>query len=135
MRIRGGRQLSRGSAGLDLTPMIDVVFLLVIFFMVSTTFITLESGLPVDLPQSKNSLSQTGELPTVTINKMQQVFIGDVSIEEEDLVKALKSRIAILESSVVVLRADSEVPHGFVVRVMDLIKRSGAERIAIATGG
>jgi|TARA_Y100000814_G_scaffold293273_1_gene274163 biopolymer transport protein ExbD len=115
--------------------MIDVVFLLVIFFMVSTTFITFEAGLPVDLPQSQNSLSQTAELPTVTINKMQQVFLGDSSIEEEDLVKALKSQMAILEASVVILRADREVPHGFVVRVMDLIKRSGAERIAIATGG
>ena len=90
MRTRSGRQLSRVSAGLDLTPMIDVVFLLVIFFMVSTTFITFEAGLPVDLPQSQNSLSQAAELPTVTINKMQQVFLGDSSIEEEDLVKALK---------------------------------------------
>ena len=135
MRTRGGRQLSRVSAGLDLTPMIDVVFLLVIFFMVSTTFITFEAGLPIDLPQSQNALSQTAELPTVTINKMQQVFLGDSSIEEEDLVKALKSRMENLEVSVVILRADREVPHGLVVRVMGLIKRSGAERIAIATGG
>ena len=135
MRIPNDHTRSGERQDSTMTPMIDVVFLLVIFFMVSTTFITFEAGLPVDLPQSQNSLSQTAELPTVTINKMQQVFLGGSSIEEEDLVKSLKSQMAFLEASVVILRADSEVPLGFVVRVMDLIKRSGAERIAIATGG
>jgi biopolymer transport protein ExbD len=133
--VRRSRQLTRVSTGLDLTPMIDVVFLLVIFFMVSTTFITFETGLPVDLPQSQNAQSRSVDLPTVTINKKQEIFLGDLFLNEADLVEALKVQMVTLGESVVVLRADREVPHGFVVRVMDLIKRSGAERIAIATGG
>ena len=129
------RGLSRSSLNIDLTPMVDVVFLLIIFFMVSTTFITLESGLPVDLPQAQSSQVQASDLPTVTITADEKIFIAGVETTETDLVNALKPVIDSSGLSVVVLRADKSVPHGMTVRVMDLIKQAGGQRIAIATGG
>lgn len=121
--------------GLDLTPMVDVVFQLLIFFMVSTTFITLESGLPVDLPQATQSQAVISDLPTVTITPDQQIYISGTPVAEENLVASLKNTLSQTGLNIVVLRADKTVPHGTTVRVMDLIKQAGAQRIAIATGG
>lgn len=136
MKLRSTRRFSRrNQTGIDLTPMVDVVFLLIIFFMVSTTFITLESGLPVDLPQAQSPQSAIADLPTVTITKDQEIFLAGVQLSEADLVPSLKTVITQSGLSVVVLRADKDVPHGTTVKVMDLIKQAGAQRIAIATGG
>ena len=134
---RSGRpsRRNRTGLGLDLTPMVDVVFLLVIFFMVSTTFITLESGLPVDLPQAQSSQAQSSDLPTVTINGDDQIFVGGSQVSEGNLVAVLREVLASSASDTVVLRADQTVRYGLPVRVMDLIKQAGAQRVAIATGG
>lgn len=135
MRSRRSKRFGRQTTILDLTPMVDVVFLLVIFFMVSTTFITQETGLPVDLPQAQTSQAQSSDLPTVTITAEQTLFLSGVELSQTDLVVALRERLADSTSGVVVLRADRSVPHGLAVQVMDLIKQAGAQRVAIATGG
>ncbi|ADI15491.1 ExbD/TolR family protein [Truepera radiovictrix] len=133
-RLRRTRPLSQG-AGLDLTPMVDVVFQLVIFFMVSTTFITLESGLPVDLPQAQTTQAQTADVPTVTITQDGRIFLAGAEVSEGDLVSALRAALAEAPDRTVVLRADQTIQYGVSVRVMDLIRQAGAERVAIATGG
>lgn len=134
MRSRRTRR-ARLSPVLDLTPMVDVVFLLIIFFMVSTTFITLESGLPVDLPQASSAEAQPEGLPTVTIDASERIYIAGSEVDEASLVPALQAILREQDRDVVVLRADQSVSHGLAVRVMDAIKRAGAARIAIAAGG
>lgn len=115
--------------------MVDVVFLLIIFFMVSTTFITLETGLPVDLPQASSAEGQPEGLPTVTIDASQRIYLAGAEVGEDELVGLLRTVLAESEAETVVLRADQSVPHGLTVRIMDAIKRAGAARVAIAAGG
>ncbi|MBA2667711.1 MAG: biopolymer transporter ExbD [Trueperaceae bacterium] len=114
--------------------MVDVVFLLIIFFMVSTTFISLETGLPVDLPQAQTAEATPTEWPTVTVSRDEQIFVGGAAVGLDTLPALLADLIEASGQSAVVLRADGTVPHSLVVRVMDLIKQSGATRIAIAAG-
>ena len=134
-RHLGRRRRLPRAPGLDLTPMVDVVFLLIIFFMVSTTFITLETGLPVDLPRAQSAQAQPSELPTVTVTRDNRVFLGGAEVGVGELVVLLQGAMEASGHTTVVLRADEAVPHGFVVEVMDLIRMAGAQRIAIATGG
>jgi biopolymer transport protein ExbD len=114
--------------------MVDVAFQLIIFFMVSTTFITLQSGLPVDLPQATTSAVTSSDIPSVTINKENQIFLGSTPVTIETLESQLKATLTSSGFNVVVLRADKEVRHGLSVQVMDIIRKAGAQRIAIATG-
>lgn len=135
MRDARGRSRLRASPSIDLTPMVDVVFLLVIFFMVSTTFITMETGLPVDLPSAQTAVAEPSSLPTVTITKDDSIFVGTQAVTQAQLVEVVRKQMADSGYTTVVLRADATVEHGLVVRVMDLIKQAGAKRLAIATGG
>jgi biopolymer transport protein ExbD len=114
--------------------MVDVAFQLIIFFMVSTTFITLQSGLPVDLPQATTSAVTSSDIPSVTINKDNQIFIGSTPVTLENLEAQLKATLQQTGFNVVILRADKGVLHGLSVQVMDILRKSGAQRIAIATG-
>ena len=134
MRQRRARR-ARPTATIDLTALVDVVFLLIIFFMVSTTFITLESGLPVDLPQASSAETQAEGLPTVTIAADQRIYVGGSEVTEEGLVSVVEALLSEQGGDAVILRADETVPHGMAVRVMDAIKRAGAQRVAIAAGG
>jgi biopolymer transport protein ExbD len=119
---------------LDLAPMVDIVLNVLTFFLIATTFITAQSGLPVDLPQATTSALTASDLPTVTVTKDQQIYLGGVPVTIADLPAQLKTTLVQSGLSVVVLRADKEVYHGLTVQVMDLIKQAGAQRIAIATG-
>ncbi len=134
MTFRSRRKRLDGNAGIDLTPMVDVAFQLIIFFMVSTTFITLQSGLPVDLPQATTSAVTSSDIPSVTINKNNEIFLGSTPVTVENLEAQLKATLQSSGFNVVVLRADKEVRHGLSVQVMDIIRKAGAQRIAIATG-
>lgn len=134
MRSRRLLRRTRPTPVLDMTAMVDVVFNLLIFFMVSTTFITVSQALPVDLPQATTALPQAGDLPTVTITSSDEIYVGAQEVTEENLIEFLTEEIDRLGQSTVVLRADQTITHGLSVRVMDLITRAGGTRIAISTG-
>ena len=117
----------------DLTPLIDVVFQLLIFFMLTTTFINVESGVKVDLPSGDFAAVSEKRNVVVTITENNVLYLNNHLVDPNYLTEKLRDETKDNPNPLVVLEADQNVTHGKVVRVMDLIKKSGIERIAIAT--
>jgi biopolymer transport protein ExbD len=140
----------RQSSHIDLTSLIDCVFLLLIFFMVSTRFIHDEEtrrrvseekraaqtpgGLQVDLPRAGHQdLIPAGEDVTLHLGRDGRIFLGSVEVSLEALSAALREKIREDPEALVIVRADRELSHGRVVQVMDLARDLGLVHFAIAT--
>ena len=123
----------RPDAMIDVTPMIDVVFQLVLFFMVSTTFVS-SPGIQVDLPRSsaQTILSEDRDV-NIWMTADGGVFVDDVAMDTEGLQELFRARAEVDPNTLVVMKADEGVAHGRVVAVMDMARAVGLTRLAIAT--
>ena len=133
--MRNIRNRNDTALTIDLAPMVDVVFLLIIFFMVSTTFINIEQSMPVQLPEAQSSRAITSDMPTVTVDANNQIFVSGQKVQLGQLAAIVRQQIELTGLRNVVFRADKIVPHGLSVQVMDKIRQAGAKQILIATGG
>jgi len=126
----------RESPDLNLTPLIDVVLLLVIFFMVSTTFVD-EARLRVELPSaSQRPLAAVEEPVVVTVTAEGAYRVNDqplVDATAQTLERALKKVGQENRDQPVVIRADGRASHQAVVTAMDVVARTGFSRVNIAT--
>jgi biopolymer transport protein ExbD len=133
--VKFKRQSSQ-EVGVDLTPLIDVVFLLLIFFMVSTTF-TRESHLKVELPQANGEAAESEvEQIDVVITRDGQYILNDktlVNNRRETLERAIRDLAGGDTSLPYIITADAITPHEFVVRAMDVAGRLGFARLSITT--
>ncbi len=117
----------------DVTPMIDVVFQLVLFFMVSTTFKS-APGIQVDLPRSSQEVViQEDEDLQVWITLEGAIYVDDQPVTLDSLTSVLTRTAERDPETLVVIKADAGVEHGRVVQVMDLARGRGLTRLAIAT--
>ena len=117
----------------DITPLIDVVFLLLIFFMLSTTFIV-SPGIRIDLPQAEAEPVRTQRKDLrVKIAAEGELYVDDQRLSPEDLLERLRATARADQDTMVVIEADENTAHKYVVEVMDRAKSSGLHRLAIAT--
>ncbi len=130
------RSHRREDVELNITPLIDIVFLLLIFFMVSTTF-QKESQLRVQLPEAtEQAQSDPTEPVEITISADGQFAIGGRKLSESDLatvIDALGRVVGDDRDRPIIVRADSRTPHQAVVRAMDAAAKLGLTRLSIAT--
>ena len=116
--------------GINIAPLVDVVFLLVIFFAVSTTFLE-TSGLALELPESTATAKRESNSLTVTLAETGELSFEGETISRADLQTRLAEALEEAERKIVVLRADTHTEHGEVVRLMDLIRDAGAEGLTV----
>ncbi len=117
---------------LDITPLIDVIFLLLIFFMVSTTFIT-SPGIHVNLPQgSSKAKTDKPESLEVVITEKHKYFLNGKAIKRDRLKTALATAQKKTSFKQLIIRADGKVRHEEVVYVMDTAKQVGLQKLSIA---
>ncbi|MDQ2954878.1 MAG: protein TolR [Pseudomonadota bacterium] len=121
-------------AEINVTPMVDVMLVLLIIFMVSAPLLTV--GVPIDLPQSQaKSLDQDKEPLAISVNEKGQVFLQNSEVKLDELVVKLKA-IADARSGLderVYVRGDRKVDYGTVMRVMGRLSAAGFRRVALVT--
>ncbi len=122
------------SPSLNLTPMIDVLFLLIIFFMVGTKFTEIEPNLPVELPQVAEA--RVDELPpkrrTIRILADGTVQLDSRTVTNEDLTEQLQADIQRRPDLGVVVRSDASGPFQNVAQVLSACQSAGVQRVAVA---
>ncbi len=117
---------------INIVPMIDVIFALLTFFIVSSLYLTRSAGLPVNLPKASTAQTQPQSQIVVTLNQQGQLSLNRQPVQLGDL----QTRIPVLMGSnpnaLVVINADERVSHGQVVAVMDRLRRIPGVKLAIA---
>ncbi|MCD8490176.1 MAG: biopolymer transporter ExbD [Desertifilum sp.] len=117
---------------INIVPMIDVIFAILAFFVISTLFLTRSEGLPVNLPEAMTGVSQRQQQIIVTIDPQGRLALNRQPIELNGLVAEVE-RLVVNNQVSVVLNADESVNHGRVVAVMDRLREIEGVRLAIAT--
>ncbi len=133
MRMKSKRGSIRSNV--DMTPMIDIVFQLILFFLVSTTFAVLP-GIKLNLPQSHTSESTSVQGITITADADGLLFFNEKEVSVDDLKKELTlydTGALKKEEFPVSLEADSEVTNGTIVKIFDIIRESGYSVINLRT--
>lgn len=119
----------RPSLSLDLAPLIDIVFLLLIFFMLSSSF--LNPALQLNLPKAQVHDSRIPEQIVVSIDQAGKVFVNRIQVQMADLRSHLERRISQDAKKSVHIRGDQEMAYKYFVQVMDTARRAGAKQVNI----
>lgn len=120
-------------ASIDMTPMLDIVFIMLIFFIVSTSFLR-EKGIEVNKPKpSANKENPTKPSIFININDEGEIWMGPRLVDIERVGANIERQLAKAQSETVIIKAANQAKHGLVVGVMDAVKQANANlRISVA---
>ncbi|HTX41041.1 MAG TPA: biopolymer transporter ExbD [Acidobacteriaceae bacterium] len=127
---RGGHTQT-ALAEINITPLVDVVLVLLVIFMLTAP--VLQSGIQVNVPKTRTVREITQQRNVVTVDKDQQVFLNDKPVNLNDLPNLLRAQNTDTVHEVIYLRADEKVPFGVFAEVMDAVKQAGITNVSIVT--
>jgi biopolymer transport protein TolR len=117
---------------INVTPLVDVMLVLLIIFMVTAPMMM--EGVDVNLPQTKTKSIKTQEDPLIlSVTKNGDVFLENHTVKLEDLGQKIETVLKYRKEKEVLLRADKDIPYGFVVKVMAEVKRAGIAKLGMVT--
>ncbi|MBD2195117.1 MULTISPECIES: ExbD/TolR family protein [Calothrix] len=120
-------------AQINIVPMIDVIFAILTFFIMSTLFLTRSEGLPVNLPKAGSAQQQASAPITVTLDAEGKISVNRKAVDIEVLGEQVRTFMGNNPEALVVINADERVNHGKVVAVMDRLRQVKGAKLAIAT--
>ena len=119
-------------ARIEIIPMIDTIFFLLVFFMISTLSMSQFKGMPVNLPKAASGQQAPAESAAITIDKDGRLFLNQQAIDKAALGAALRQQLTKNAEMLFVINADDGVQHGQVVEVMDIARSANVAKMAIA---
>jgi biopolymer transport protein ExbD len=120
-------------ARIEIIPMIDVIFFLLVFFMLSSLSMTTMNALPVALPKTEAPASTATANTTITVKRSGELLVNKAAVTLDSLGEALARAMATDPQQTVVVNADEGASYGMVVRAMERARRIGARKFALAT--
>jgi biopolymer transport protein TolR len=116
---------------INITPLVDVVLVLLIIFMVTAP--VLQSGIEVSVPKTRTVKEVTEERLVISVDKQQRVFLGNDTININEIAAKLRQKVRDPQHQSIFIRADENVPFGAFATVMDAVKQSGIVNVSIVT--
>lgn len=131
MKVNGPGELSSSLSEINVTPLVDVMLVLLIIFMVTAPM--MQSGINVKLPSAETKANPSAGGMILTVTKDRYVYMGAAKtpVHVNLLESRLKNHFMGKKKKVVFLRADKDVSYGFVIEVMDVIKKTGIENVGM----
>jgi biopolymer transport protein ExbD len=130
MRLQ--RKTGSKKARIEIIPMIDTVFFLLVFFMISALSMSRFTGVQVNLPKAASGTQPLTETIVISLSAVEQLFFNKTPVPRESLESSLQAELAKNPELLVVINADDGVQLGKVVEIMDQARQSGAARMSIA---
>ncbi|HEY4492430.1 MAG TPA: biopolymer transporter ExbD [Acidobacteriota bacterium] len=132
MAFSSGRKFGSALADINVTPLVDVVLVLLIIFMVTAPL--MHRGIDVDLPRTATQTSENEERLIVSLDKKGMIYIDDIQIPMADLKEQIQKRVPSLKNkNAIFLRADRTLQYGIIMEVMDEIKSAGVPTVGLVT--
>ncbi|MCP4650733.1 MAG: biopolymer transporter ExbD [PVC group bacterium] len=132
MRFRKHLEIEKGQKEINITPLVDMVFLLLIFFMLTSSFIVMP-GIKINLPKAVTSEVIKDKNITITVNNKNVIYLEDKPITLKELADYLEGLIKTKQEKPLLIKADKDTQLGTVVRVWDICRKVGISQINIAT--
>jgi len=126
------KQKKKRKVAINITSLIDVLFLLLIFFMVSSTFLE-QPGIKLELPYAQSAVVAEQKDYILFVEKSGGMFLNEAEVAMENLGTILTEALPNMNEGALILKADQDVSHGIVVRIMDISKQSGVKKLIIGT--
>ncbi|MEO1395711.1 MAG: biopolymer transporter ExbD [Cyanobacteria bacterium J06634_5] len=117
----------------NILPMIDVIFAILTYFIISSLFLTKSDGLPINLPTAQTSQQQPDANFTISVDAQGEIRLNQNTIETSDIQSAINQQLNSGQTAVVTIRADEKAFNGDVVGVMDEVRQIEGAKLAIAT--
>ena len=118
---------------INILPMIDIIFAILSFFIISSLFLTRIDSIKVNLPESSTAISEKNKSLMISINSDELIYIGEKLITIDNLSRLVKASLGELENSLIILRADNLVRHGFIIKVLDELRKIENIKIGLST--
>ena len=118
---------------INILPMIDIIFVILSFFIVSSLFLVKLETIPVKLPNAETSTREKDSLIVVTLNLENKVFIDDKFIDISILENEIRSKIRVSNNKKVVLRADKGIKYERVISILDILRKIENIKIGVST--
>ena len=132
MAFGSGRNDQAMMSEINVTPLVDVMLVLLIIFMVTAPMMT--QGMDVDLPRVDTGAMRTeGERVVITLNEKNEIFIDEFQVSFTDLGLKVRRIMEVKGTETVYLRADQSIPYGLVAKVMGEIRRAGVKNLGLVT--
>lgn len=131
--------MKRRSKGIDkepdimIIPMIDIVFFLLVFFMMSTLYMNTEQQIPLSLPKASSSSAKTIEPITISLMSTHKMYLNEREINPNDLPNEIKAIVNKMPEQAFVVRASKDVVYNDVIEILDDLKVNGARFVSVAT--